>query len=239
MVTFFGRSQLQSICCHRISAADMSERYPGISGTTHGVRNETSPTANAAVGRGSVDMTILKQSGSMLYPCSCVGFDELLGPFSSGKPRPEWTSFSFHAKLNVEERATQPFTGSPLRYQSNCLRIRRKPKLISIWQLSHTLFQSAQRWSEFFEVPSPSVSIERQAIAGERAFVAVGRIASPRLISGRSCRNKCRQQCERKPYRNRYNAIHLIHLLSLHSSSILAFLACLRPLLKPTFYISD
>ncbi len=44
---------------------------------------------------------------------------------------------------------------------------------------------------------------------------------------------------DRNTRRNRYNAIHLIHLLSLHSSSILASLACLRPLLKPTFYISD
>jgi hypothetical protein len=50
----------------------MSEIYPGTSGKTHGVRNETSPAANAAIGRGSDDMAALKQSDSLLYPGRCV-----------------------------------------------------------------------------------------------------------------------------------------------------------------------
>jgi hypothetical protein len=47
---------------------DRSEMYPGMSGKTHGVRKETNPAANAAIGRGSVDMSILQQSESLLDP---------------------------------------------------------------------------------------------------------------------------------------------------------------------------
>jgi hypothetical protein len=51
---------------------EMSDMYPGISGKTHGVRNETNPAANAAIGRGSDDMAALKESDSLLYPGRCV-----------------------------------------------------------------------------------------------------------------------------------------------------------------------
>ena len=62
----------------------MSEMYAGTSGKTHGVRRETSPATNAAIGRESDDMTVLKQSASLLDPCRCVGLNKLLGPLSSG-----------------------------------------------------------------------------------------------------------------------------------------------------------
>src|ERR1700675_3903889 len=49
---------LSCACSSSTPTPEMSETYPGTSGSTQGERNDTSPAKNAAMGRGRLDTTL-------------------------------------------------------------------------------------------------------------------------------------------------------------------------------------
>src|SRR5712675_736339 len=56
-------SSLRSLFCSSSTLApEISETYPGTSGSTHGDKNETIPARNAVIGKGNEDIGLSKQA---------------------------------------------------------------------------------------------------------------------------------------------------------------------------------
>ena len=100
--------------------------------------NRDPKPALATAGNSFPQMTPRERSDSKLTP------DELLYAGTPLQAQPERPSFSFHRKLEVEERAAESFVDDPFREVLHHLRLGRKAESISIRQLSHLLFCTCQ-----------------------------------------------------------------------------------------------